>query len=122
MRHVESAAGRELTEDEVYTRYYKTVKLLREKEKVGGIEQIEIIREWVWHTAPALDQAENEVGKRTQSGPLHEVMTTASEILGREHDHDAHPHKESGKIIVEIRRFNEAICAYFRTRKSKDEL
>ena len=54
-------------------------------------------------------------GRLEEHGPLHIVMHSANELLGREHAEEDHPYVVAKAIIPDIRRFTEAIirCVYY---------
>ena len=128
LRWMEHRGGRRITEEEMRKNYASQIGVYRDLEKKvdeeAGQVQVEAIRHWVRAVAPALDEgAAGSPGLRYDThGPLHLVMQKASTLLGREHSDDAHPYRESKKIVAEMRRFTEAIVKYYRERDNKQEL
>ena len=107
--------------------YAQRIETYRNLEQKVGPEQVQAIRDWVRAVAPIL--SEDEIGgiHHNIHGPLHLVLKTASELLGRaeEHNDEAHAFQEAKKIIVEIRKFTQEIVKYYRSREregTKDEL
>ena len=80
------------------------------------VRKLDLVRNFVKSVGPVL----GKVGYG-EDGPLHDVMQRVNDILGREHDHKAHPHAEATHIVKEMAQFMETVIAAH-AQMSKDEL
>ena len=115
LRQIEHRLERRLTQEEMRSRYASRIDMLRKLEKQPGKEQVNAIREWVKAVVPVMNEIGIYSGRLEEHGPLHIVMHSANELLGREHAEEDHPYVVAKAIIPDIRRFTEAIirCAYY---------
>ena len=111
--------GKRLPASIVQTAYVNKIPHMKELEaEHDSMKHIDTIRGWVKQVAPVIGLED----VHAQDGPLHKVLDTASMILGISHEDDLHPHLKARDIIKDIRRFTEAIVAYYHKRGNKEEL
>lgn len=119
VRAIEHATGgRRLTRAEVQKVYADKVAEIRDDylhHQQSRLKMIEFIRAWTNQIAPLLHHADHPQ-KDKHVGPLHDVLDTASEILGIEHEDGLHPHNQAKEIMVGIQLFTEAIVEYYNKR------
>ena len=121
LRQIEHRLERRLTQEEMRSRYASRIDMLRKLEKQPGKEQVNAIREWVKAVVPVMNEIGIYSGRLEEHGPLHIVMHSANELLGREHAEEDHPYVVAKAIIPDIRRFTEAIirCVWLHRKLSR---
>lgn len=113
-----ATGGRRLTRAEVQRVYADKVAEIRDDylhHQQSRLKMIEYIRGWTNQVAPLLHDEEHPQ-KDKHVGPLHDVLDTASDILGIEHEDGLHPHHQAKDIMIGIQLFTEAIVEYYNRR------
>ena len=80
------------------------------------VRKVDLVRNFVKMVGPVLGKQGHE-----NDAPLHEVMERVNDILGREHDSKAHPHREAMAIVKMMAGFFETVI-HAHAQMSKDEL
>ena len=117
LQAIEARHGR-LSNDDIQNKFQRQAKVLEEKERIVGQEQVKLVRDFVIEVGPWLGCMEC-----AQHGPLHEVLIRADKLLGLEDeaDQDQHPYRKAKVIIGAMRRFTQAVIDGGQ-RGQKDEL
>lgn len=108
------SGGEKMTRAQVQTVFADMVAKIRDEylhHQQSRLKMIDYIRGWVPQVAALL-----EVRDGKHAGPLHDVLDTASEILGIEHEDGTHPHNQAKEIMIGIQKFTEAIVEYYNKR------